>query len=132
MNLAPDLEVLVDVLLLPLRRRVKGVGKVYVQVVVVDVFCSIAFAKFYISKMSITAYDLLYDRVLPFYNILGLQVGSLLTDNGRESVAAPTAPLRPAPGHGGYRAPHHQASLAANQRLRGTHEPHAARRELTG
>ena len=36
----------------------KGVGKIYVQVVV-DVFCSIAFAKVYISKMPITACDLL-------------------------------------------------------------------------
>ena len=42
----------------------KGVGKVYVQVVV-DVFCSLAFAKVYTSKMPVTACDLLYDRVLP-------------------------------------------------------------------
>jgi transposase InsO family protein len=61
----------------------KGVGKVYVQVVV-DVFCSLAFAKVYISKMPITACDLLYDRVLPFYAALGVQVGAVLTDNGRE------------------------------------------------
>jgi len=61
----------------------KGVGKIYVQVVV-DVFCSIAFAKVYISKMPITACDLLYDRVLPFYAALGVQVGAVLTDNGRE------------------------------------------------
>src|SRR6185295_17142418 len=38
----------------------KGVGKVYVQVVV-DVFCSFAFAKVYTSKMPVTACDLLYD-----------------------------------------------------------------------
>jgi len=61
----------------------KGVGKVYVQVLV-DVFCSIAFAKVYISKMPITACDLLYDRVLLFYNALGIEVGAVLTDNGRE------------------------------------------------
>jgi transposase InsO family protein len=61
----------------------KGVGKVYVQVVV-DVFCSIAFAKVYNSKMPITACDLLYDRVLPFYQALGVPVGAVLTDNGRE------------------------------------------------
>jgi transposase InsO family protein len=60
-----------------------GVGKVYVQVLV-DVFCSIAFAKVYISKMPITASDLPYDRVLPFYNALGVEVGAVLTDNGRE------------------------------------------------
>lgn len=61
----------------------KGVGKVYVQVVV-DVFCSLAFAKVYNSKMPITAVDLLYDRVLPFYEALGVPVGAVLTDNGRE------------------------------------------------
>jgi transposase InsO family protein len=61
----------------------KGVGKIYVQVVV-DVFCSLAFAKLYTSKMPITATDLLYDRVLPFYEALGVPVGAVLTDNGRE------------------------------------------------
>jgi transposase InsO family protein len=52
--------------------------------VIVDVFCSLAFAKVYNSKMPITACDLLYDRVLPFYEELGIEVGSVLTDNGRE------------------------------------------------
>jgi transposase InsO family protein len=66
----------------------KGVGKVYVQVVV-DVFCSIAFAKVYNSKMPITACDLLYDRVLPFYQALGIPVGAVLTDNGREFCGRP-------------------------------------------
>lgn len=61
----------------------KGVGKVYVQVVV-DVFCSLAFAKVYTSKMPITAADTFYERVLPFYEALGLTVGAVLTDNGRE------------------------------------------------
>ena len=58
----------------------KGVGKVYVQVVV-DVFCSLAFAKVYTSKMPVTACDLLYERVLPFYEALGVEVGAVLTDN---------------------------------------------------
>jgi len=66
----------------------KGVGKVYVQVVV-DVFCSLAFAKIYTSKMPITATDLLYDRVLPFYESLGVPVGAVLTDNGREYCGRP-------------------------------------------
>jgi transposase InsO family protein len=70
----------------------KGVGKVYVQVLV-DVFCSIAFAKVYISKMPITACDLLYDRVLPFYNALGIEVGTVLTDNGREFCGRPDTHL---------------------------------------
>lgn len=66
----------------------KGVGKVYVQVIV-DVFCSIAFAKVYNSKMPITAVELLYDRVLPFYESLGIPVESVLTDNGREFCGRP-------------------------------------------
>jgi transposase InsO family protein len=66
----------------------KGVGKVYVQVLV-DVFCSVAFAKVYTSKMPVTACDLLYDRVLPFYAALGLSVGAILTDNGREFCGKP-------------------------------------------
>ncbi len=66
----------------------KGVGKVYVQVLV-DVFCSLAFAKVYNSKMPITATDLLYDRVLPFYDALGVLVGAILTDNGREFCGRP-------------------------------------------
>src|SRR5262245_43091827 len=56
----------------------KGVGKVYVQVVV-DVFCSLAFAKVYTAKLPVTACDLLYDRVLPFYEMLGVPVGAILT-----------------------------------------------------
>ena len=61
----------------------KGVGKVYVQVVV-DVFCSLAFAKVYTSKMPVTACELLYERVMPFYEALGVSIGAVLTDNGRE------------------------------------------------
>ena len=39
--------------------------------------------------MPITACDLLYDRVLPFYAALGVQVGAVLTDNGREFCGRP-------------------------------------------
>ena len=66
----------------------KGVGKVYVQVVI-DTFCSLAFAKVYNSKMPITACDLIYERVLPFYDALGVTVGAVLTDNGREFCGKP-------------------------------------------
>jgi transposase InsO family protein len=66
----------------------KGVGKVYVQVVV-DVACSFGFAKVYTSKLPITACDLLYDRVLPLYEALGIPVGAVLTDNGREFCGKP-------------------------------------------
>ena len=66
----------------------KGVGKVYVQVVV-DTFCSLTFAKVYTSKMPITAADTLYDRVLPFYEAIGVPVQAILTDNGREFCGKP-------------------------------------------
>jgi hypothetical protein len=32
---------------------------------------------------SVTAADLLYDRVLPLYEALGVTIGAILTDNGR-------------------------------------------------
>jgi transposase InsO family protein len=57
--------------------------------VVVDTFCSLAFAKCYSSKMPITACDLLYERVLPFYDALGVTVKAILTDNGREFCGRP-------------------------------------------
>lgn len=60
----------------------KGVGKVYVQVAV-DVFCSLAFAKVYTAKFPVTACDLLYSRALRFYEALGVELGAVLTDNGR-------------------------------------------------
>ena len=66
----------------------KGVGKVYVQVVV-DTFCSLAFAKVYTSKMPVTAADTLYERVLPFYEALDVPVQAVLTDNGREFCGKP-------------------------------------------
>lgn len=66
----------------------KGVGKIYVQVVV-DTFCSLAFAKVYTSKMPITAADTLVDRVWPFYEALAIEVGAVLTDNGREFCGKP-------------------------------------------
>jgi len=57
--------------------------------VVVDTFCSLGFAKVYNSKMPVTACDLLYERVLPFYDALGVPVKAILTDNGREFCGRP-------------------------------------------
>ena len=39
--------------------------------------------------MPITAADLLHDRVLPFYDALGVNVEAVLTDNGREFCGKP-------------------------------------------
>jgi transposase InsO family protein len=62
---------------------IKGVGRIYLQAVV-DTYGSYAFGKLYTSKLPETAVDVLYDRVLPFYERHGLKVEHILTDNGRE------------------------------------------------
>ena len=62
---------------------IKGIGKIYMQSVV-DAHCSLGFAKVYLSKVPMTAVDVLDDRVLPFYEEHSAQVEHILTDNGRE------------------------------------------------
>lgn len=67
---------------------IKGVGRIYLQAVV-DTYGSYAFAKLYTSKLPETAADVLYDRVLPFYESHGLRMERILTDNGREYCGRP-------------------------------------------
>lgn len=62
---------------------IKGVGRVYLQAVI-DTYGSYAFGKLYTSKLPETAADILYDKVLPFYEEHTLKVEHILTDNGRE------------------------------------------------
>ncbi len=62
---------------------IKGIGKIYMQSVI-DAHCSLGFAKVYLSKVPMTAVDVLDDRVLPFYEEHSAEVEHLLTDNGRE------------------------------------------------
>ncbi len=69
--------------------RLKGVGRIYLQAVV-DTYGSFAFGKLYTSKRQETAADILYDRVLPFYQSHGLPVQAVLTDNGTEYKGRPT------------------------------------------
>ncbi len=66
----------------------KGIGRVYLQAVV-DTYGSFAFGKLYTSKLPETAVDVLYDRVLPFYEGQGLKVENILSDNGREYCGRP-------------------------------------------
>jgi transposase len=61
----------------------KGVGRVYAQSFV-DANNSWAAAKLYLSKIPMTAVDLLHDRVLPVYEATGIPLERVLTDNGRE------------------------------------------------
>lgn len=68
--------------------RLKGLGRLYLQAVV-DTYGSFAFGKLYTSKRPETAVDLLYDRVLPFYEEHDLVVEALLSDNGTEFKGRP-------------------------------------------
>ncbi|MFZ5884572.1 MAG: IS481 family transposase [Chloroflexota bacterium] len=68
--------------------RMKGVGRIYLQAVV-DTYGSFAFGKLYTSKRPETAVDLIYDRVLPFYQEHGLPIQAILTDNGTEYRGRP-------------------------------------------
>jgi len=61
----------------------KGVGKVYLHAVV-DTYGSYAFGFLHVSKQPEAAVAVLHNDVLPFYRKLGLPVGAVLTDNGRE------------------------------------------------
>jgi len=61
----------------------KGVGRVYLHAVV-DTFGSYAFGFLHVSKQPEAAVAVLHNDVLPFYRNLGLTVGAILTDNGRE------------------------------------------------
>jgi hypothetical protein len=67
---------------------IKGVGRIYLQSVV-DAHASLGFGKLYLSKMPMTAVDVLHDRVLPFYEEHDVEVAHLLTDNGREYCGRP-------------------------------------------
>jgi transposase InsO family protein len=67
---------------------IKGIGRIYLQAVI-DTYGSFAFGKLYTSKLPETAADVLYDRVLPFYESQGLTVENILTDNGREYCGRP-------------------------------------------
>ncbi len=67
---------------------IKGVGKIYHQTVI-DAHGSLAFGKLYLSKLPMTAVDILNDRVLPFYEEHGVEIEHVLTDNGREYCGRP-------------------------------------------
>jgi transposase InsO family protein len=61
----------------------KGIGRVYLHAVV-DTYGSYGFGFLHVSKQPEAAVAVLHNDVLPFYRELGLEVGAVLTDNGRE------------------------------------------------
>ena len=61
----------------------KGIGKVYSQVYI-DTYSRVADVKLYQDKSSLTAADILNDRILPWYEQQGIPVLRILTDRGTE------------------------------------------------
>lgn len=66
----------------------KGVGKVYLQTVL-DCFSRYAWARFYTSKLPLTAVHVLNTDVLPFFESRNVRVETILSDNGREFCGRP-------------------------------------------
>jgi transposase len=66
----------------------KGVGRVYLQAVV-DTYGSFGFAKLYTSKLPETAADILYDRVLPFYEEQALLLNTFSRTMGGSTAGSP-------------------------------------------
>jgi hypothetical protein len=93
----------------------EGVGKVHVQVSRRLLFPGVA--KVYISKMPITACDLLYDPSCPSTRRWTLPIGATLTDNGREFCGQPDG---------------HVSSRSWPYRASGTELPGYARRAING
>ena len=67
---------------------IKGIGKIYMQSAV-DCSCSVAFAKICVSKQPITSVALVHERIVPFYESIGVPLRAILTDCGREYCGRP-------------------------------------------
>src|ERR1051325_2862553 len=59
--------------------NLKGVGRIYQQTFI-DTYTKLGFAKLYDRKTPITAADLLNDRVIPFYEDIGVPLQPVLTE----------------------------------------------------
>lgn len=63
--------------------NLKGVGRIYQQTFI-NTYSKVAFAKLYTMKTTITAADMLNDKVLPFFESQRLPILRILTDPGSE------------------------------------------------
>src|SRR5689334_17217231 len=63
-------------------------GRIYQQTFI-DTYAKVAFAKLYDRKTSITAAELLNDRVVPFYDEHEVKLQRVLTDRGTEFCGSP-------------------------------------------
>lgn len=70
----------------------KGVGRVYLHAVV-DTCSSFAFGFLHTSKVPECAVAVLHNEALPFYREKNIQVGAVLTDNGKEFCGTETHPF---------------------------------------
>lgn len=66
----------------------KGVGRIYLQSVI-DCHSRYAWGRLYTSKLPVTAVHVLNEDVLPFYEKHGVQIETILSDNGREYCGRP-------------------------------------------
>jgi transposase InsO family protein len=66
----------------------KGVGRIYLQSVI-DCHSRYAWGRLYNTKLPVTAVHILNEDVLPFCEALGVQINTVLTDNGREYCGRP-------------------------------------------
>ncbi len=62
---------------------IKGVGRIYQQTFI-DTYSKVAQAKLYDRKNALVAADMLNDRVIPFFDELGVRLLRVLTDRGTE------------------------------------------------
>lgn len=62
---------------------IKGVGRIYQQTVI-DTYTKVGFAKLYNCKNSLTAADILNDRVIPWFEEQSVDILRVLTDRGTE------------------------------------------------
>ena len=67
----------------------KGVGKVYIETVL-DCFSRHVWARLHISKMPVTAVQILNNHVLPFFEEHGVQIWTIPSDRGTSTAAGRT------------------------------------------
>ena len=66
----------------------KGIGRIYLQSAI-DCHSRYAWGRLYTSKLPVTAVHLLNEDVLPFCENHGVQISTVLSDNGREYCGRP-------------------------------------------
>ena len=63
--------------------HIKGIGKIYQQTGI-DTYSNVGFVKLYTEKIPVTVADFLNSKVFPYFDIEGMKVLRVLTDQGTE------------------------------------------------